>query len=77
MMSQESTKKGIIVLKPEHLPFSAIIQSGRTPKVDFGPFSAHKIAIPPYRYYILSVTCILTQLKPTQTGACEWRGVYS
>jgi hypothetical protein len=47
MMSQESTKKGIIVPKPEFLPFSVIILSGCTSKADFGPFSVHKTAIPP------------------------------
>ena len=52
-MSQESTNKGIFVPKPEFLPFSVIIQSGCTTKADFGPFSVHKIAIPPYRYYII------------------------
>jgi hypothetical protein len=36
MMSQESTKKGIIVPKPEFLLFSVIIQSGCTPKQILG-----------------------------------------
>lgn len=38
MMSQESTKKGVIVPKPEFIHFSVIIQSGCTPKEILGLF---------------------------------------
>jgi len=42
-------KEGNYLPKPEFLPFSVIILSGCTSRADFGPFSVHKTAIPPYR----------------------------